>query len=181
MNLAFALILVIAVIPSNTGAVAGVQASVEKTVGNSPENTNFLTGLSGIQEWASRLETALRNQGSKIDQSKAKDELLPRVIAIQKNLSDLEDINRRVVEDADKNPVTKNPVKPGDKPGKPGDRRKVHSLLRIRVGISGQTERSSRRESYHGSRPVWVTNSQFPNPALVPSLLFSKTTRIEPS
>jgi hypothetical protein len=59
-----------------------------------------LIGLTGIQEWASKLETALRSQGNKIDQQKAKAELLPRVVAIQKQLSDLEDINRSVVEDA---------------------------------------------------------------------------------
>jgi hypothetical protein len=92
--------ILIAILFSNVWAIANAQATDEKTAGKQSQNTNFLAGLSGIQEWASKLEAALRSQGSKIDQRKAKDELLPKVTAIQKSLSDLEDINGRVVKDA---------------------------------------------------------------------------------
>ena len=63
------------------------------------EELQFLRSLTGIQQWASDLEAALRNRGDKIDQRKAKSQLLPGVIAIQKSLSDLEDINTKVVAD----------------------------------------------------------------------------------
>jgi hypothetical protein len=81
-------------------ASASAQTTAEKTVVQQPQNSNYLAGLSGIQKWAVKLEASLRSQGNKTDKRKAKDELLPKVITIQNSLSDLEDINRRVMKDA---------------------------------------------------------------------------------
>jgi hypothetical protein len=92
------LLTILTVVTATSGAVA--QEDAHKTTQNQASNPNFLQGLSSIQEWATKLEAALRSQGNKIDQRKAKEQLLPKVIAIQKNLSDLEDLNANVVQDA---------------------------------------------------------------------------------
>jgi hypothetical protein len=73
--------------------------------------TNFLQGLSNIQEWATKLEAALRKQGDEIDRNKAKAQLLPKVVAIQKSLSDLEEFNRRVTDDVGTDSKSLNPDK----------------------------------------------------------------------
>jgi hypothetical protein len=98
MRLSFGLIAMAFLTCSPGLSVSHVQA--DNTNQNAyQENTGLLKGLSSIQAWAANLEAALREQGNKIDQRKAKDQILPSVIAIQKRLSTFEDINNRIVED----------------------------------------------------------------------------------
>lgn len=100
----FRSVVVLTILLSSVSLIATAQDSDKKTVGKQSQNTDFLLGLSGIQEWASKLEQALKSQGKEIDQRKAKSQLLPKVTAIQKSLSGLEDINRKIVEDAGSQP-----------------------------------------------------------------------------
>ena len=68
----------------------------------------FLRALSSIPEWAAKLETALRSQGREIDRNKAKAQILPKVVEVQKNLSALDDLNTKIVEDLGSKPADVN-------------------------------------------------------------------------
>lgn len=66
---------------------------------NQTYTTSLLKALASIPEWASDVETVLKRQGTQIDQTKAKQTMLPYVIVIQGRLSALEDLNNKLVED----------------------------------------------------------------------------------
>jgi hypothetical protein len=82
--------------------VANAQAAGPKSV--KPESsekttTPFLTAVANIPTWASKMQTMLRDMGASIDRSKTINAILPEVEAIQRNLSELEDLNQKLDEE----------------------------------------------------------------------------------
>lgn len=106
----FIIALCIVTVSLGSTALAAIESQTEAK--QEPTSyDNFLKGLSNLQKWAVKLEAALRKQGAEIDRNKAKTQILPKVIAIQKILSNLEDINRRITLDAGTDAKSLNPNK----------------------------------------------------------------------
>jgi hypothetical protein len=101
--------------------VAQAQVSKKTTAGNktAPADSfgnktapadSFLAVIASIPEWASKLDMALEKQGASIDGRKARQKLIPDVTAIQKDLSDLEDLHKQLIDELNRSSADKNAV-----------------------------------------------------------------------